>query len=63
MKSKIRPLGHTLLELEILLDEMVVTHELQWGDVLALVHLHLQVHLPQGQEEFEEGGHPKFVYK
>jgi hypothetical protein len=59
----LRPLGHVLLDLEPLLEELVIDHELQWGDVLSLIHAHLQVHLPSGQEEYLDGTHPEFHYK
>ncbi len=58
-----RGMGVILGELEPLLMEMVEDHELQWGDVLSLVHGYLQVHLPGGQEEYEEDGtNPIFYY-
>ena len=47
---------------DILLDEMMDTHDLQWGDVLNLVHGHLEIHRPDAQEEYEEGGNPVFRY-
>jgi hypothetical protein len=58
----VRKLGDILLDLEELLDEAVDDHELQWGDVLALVHSHLVVHRPDAQEEYVDGGHPEFHY-
>lgn len=61
-KPKTRPLGNILLDLELLLDEMVDCHELQWGDILNLVRGHLEVHRPDAQEEYVSGGNPKFYY-
>lgn len=55
-------MGELLLQLEELLDEAIDEHGLQWGDILALVHGHLQVHRPDAQEEYVEGGSPKFYY-
>lgn len=60
--SEVRPLGQTLLDLELILDEMVDTHELQWGDILNLIHGHLEIHSPQAQEEYVSGGSPVFYY-
>lgn len=63
MKSKkLRPLGHVLLDMEKLLTEMCVDHELQWGDVLNNVRGYLEVHLPASREEYTAGGHPEFYY-
>ena len=61
-KKKLRPLGHTLLDLEKLLLEMTVDHDLQWGDVLNLVRGYLEVHVPGAQEQYNAGGNPVFYY-
>jgi len=61
-KTKVRPLGHTLLDLEKLLLEMTVDHDLQWGDVLNLVRGYLEVHVPGAQEKYNAGGSPVFYY-
>jgi hypothetical protein len=61
-KKKLRPLGHTLLDLEKLLLEMTVDHDLQWGDVLNLVRGYLEVHVPGAQEQYTAGGSPIFYY-
>lgn len=61
--KKLRPMGELLLEMEELLDEMIEVHGLQWGDVLNLVHGHLEVHRPDAQEEYsEDGSNPIFFY-
>ena len=57
-----KKLGKVLLDLETVLDEMVDDHDLQWGDILNLVHGHLVVHRPDAQEEYVEGGNPEFYY-
>lgn len=62
MKKKLRPLGKTLLDLEVLLLEMTVDHDLQWGDVLNIVRGYLEVHCPQAQEQYVAGGQPIFYY-
>ena len=61
-KKKLRPLGHTLLDLEKLLLEMTVDHDLQWGDVLNIVRGYLEVHVPGAQEKYIAGGNPVFYY-
>lgn len=58
---KKRKFGEVLLDLEIVLDEMC-DHDLQWGDILALVHMHLQVHRPDAKEEYLDGDTPIFFY-
>lgn len=57
-----RPMGGILLDLEKLMEEMVYDHDLQWGDVISLVHGYLMVHMPTAQEEYVEGGHPVLYY-
>lgn len=57
-----RKLGAVLLDLEAILDEMIDNHDLQFGDILGLVHAHLMVHRPDAQEEYTDGGHPVFFY-
>jgi hypothetical protein len=62
-KKKLRPLGHTLLDLEDLILEMCVDHDLQWGDVLNLVRGYMEVHVPAAQEKYNDGGgSPEFYY-
>jgi hypothetical protein len=58
----VKPMGEILLELEEVLTEMVEDHDLQWGDVLSLVHGYLMVHHPEAQEKYDEGGSPSFIY-
>jgi hypothetical protein len=57
-------LGTTLLKLEKSLEELTdsKTHDLQWGDVLALVHSWLTIHAPHAREEYLDGTHPIFYY-
>lgn len=62
MKKKIRPLGQITQDMEELLLEMTEQHELQWHEVLYLVHGYLVVHCPDAQEEYDEGGNPIFYY-
>ena len=60
--SKIRPLGNITEDMEKLLFEMVDDHDLQWGEILNLVHGHLAIHLPNAQEEYEDNSSPVFYY-
>jgi hypothetical protein len=57
-----RKLGTILLDLEEILDEMIDDHDLQWGDVIGLVHQHLQVHRPDAQEEYLDSSNPILYY-
>lgn len=61
--KKIRPLGQTLLDLEVLVLEMVNDHELQYGDVLNLVYGYMEVHCPEAKEKYvADGSSPEFYY-
>lgn len=61
--KKSRKMGETLLDLENILDEMIDTHDLQWGDILNLVHGHLVIHRPDAKEVYEEDDtSPEFYY-
>lgn len=55
-------MGQTLLDLEKVLLEMCIDHDMQWGDVLNIVRGYLEVHVPGAREEYTEGGHPVFYY-
>lgn len=61
-KQKLRPLGSILLDMEPLILEMCIDHDLQWSDVLNLVRGYLEVHLPGAQEQYTAGGNPVFYY-
>lgn len=61
-KKKIRRAGDVLLDLEVLLDELVDDHDLQWGDILSIIYGHLVSHRPDAQEEYVDGGNPIFYY-
>ncbi len=62
MKKKIRPMGKILLDLELLIDEMCLGHDLQKGDVLALVESHIDIHNPESIEEYLDGSNPVYYY-
>lgn len=57
-----RPLGDILLDLELIIDEMIYDHDLQWGDVRALTMQHMRTHNPDAQEKYVEGGSPIDFY-
>jgi len=61
-KSKFRPMGDVLLDMEPLMDEFCDAG-LQWGDVLALVHAYLMVHRPDAKEKYlDDSSSPVFYY-
>lgn len=57
-----RPMGKVLLDLEGLLDEMYLDHDLQLGDVLALVYSNSVIHYPDSVEVYQDDTNPKFFY-
>lgn len=62
MAKKIRPLGDITSDLEPLIEEMIYKHDMQWGEVLSIIHGYLMVHCPNAREKYIEGGHPKYYY-
>lgn len=60
--KKIRPLGQITDDLEPLLLELAINHEMQWNEILAIIHSYLMVHCPANQEEYSDGSHPEFYY-
>lgn len=61
-KKSRRALGDVLLDMEPFLFEAMKDHGLQWGDMLALIHVWLTVHCPEDQEQYTAGGSPEFYY-
>lgn len=58
-----RQLGDILLDLEPLLEELVDDQGCQYGDILALVYQHLEVHLPHAKEKYVlDNSSPVFYY-
>ena len=53
MKKKIRPLGDVLLDMEPLLFEIVEQHDIQRGDLLALISVWVETHFPGAIEQYE----------
>ncbi len=60
--KKIRPMGHLTSDLEDLLEEMIDSHDLQTGEILALVFNWIRVHRPSAIEEYDDGSSPVFKY-
>lgn len=62
-RAKLRPMGDVLLDLETILEELVDAHQLQFGDVLALVWSWLCIHRPGAREFYiSDGSSPEFTY-
>lgn len=59
----LRPLGQITGDLEPLLLEMADDHDMQWGEILNIIHGYLLVHCPDAQEQYtEDGSSPVFYY-
>ena len=59
-----RKMGDILLDLEKVISEMIEKHELQRGDVLALVDVYVTVHHPEAVEKYMDGSpSPRFRYE
>lgn len=62
MKKKLRPVGHITLDLEKLYFELFTDHELQFHEVLGLLHAWAQVHHPECFETYLNGSKPELYY-
>lgn len=61
--SRLRPLGQVTEDLEKLLHEMYIDHELQEHEVLGIIHFSTRLHFPGAVERFEEdGSNPSILY-
>lgn len=60
--KKIRPLGDITLDLEPLMEEMVLHHDMQAGEILNLIRGYLEIHLPSCFEEYTDGSRPVMYY-
>ena len=56
--KKLRPLGDVTMDMEPLLFEMSIDHDLQHGEVLAKIYSWLKIHVPNQGEEYMSGGSP-----
>lgn len=57
-----RKMGDVLLDLETILDELYIEHDLQLGDVLGMIVTNTQVHYPDNIEVYQDNTHPVFYY-
>ncbi len=58
-----RPIGEILLDMEVLREELLDDHDLQWGDLLFELYGWLMIHRPDAQETYvEDSSHPVFYY-
>lgn len=58
--AKLRRLGDITSDLEPLLFELAVDHDMQHGEILAQIYNWLIVHVPSQREEYVSGGSPIF---
>jgi hypothetical protein len=64
MKTKLRPLGQVTADMELLLQEMTDAHELQYGEIIALIFSWLEIHAPHAKEVYtEDGSSPSLIYR
>lgn len=61
-KKKLRPVGEIMFDVEDVLNELCVDHDMQWHEVLGLVHASLRVHFPESRETYMDDTHPEFWY-
>lgn len=57
-----RRLGDIISDLELLLDEFYLEHDMQLGDVDAIVHSFSEKHYPNHVEQYEDGTNPVRLY-
>lgn len=57
-----RPLGQITGEMEELIMEMCDDHEMQWGEIFAVIRGYLEIHRPDAQEVYEDGSNPVYFY-
>lgn len=61
-KKKLRRLGDITQDLEPLLQEMAIDHDMQIHEIMAIVLKYLQMHCPDSIEEFTDGTRPVHYY-
>ena len=59
---KLRPLGDITFDLEPLLCELVDSHKMQKGEIIALLAMYLDIHRPECIEVYEDGSNPVMRY-
>jgi hypothetical protein len=60
--KKVRPLGKITEDMEKLLFELVDDHELQRGEILAIISVWMEIHAPYCIEVYMDGTSPEFKY-
>lgn len=62
--KKLRPMNDVTAAMEKVLEEMTdpSRHDMQWGEVLALVHAWLEIHAPHAQEVYYDDTSPIYYY-
>ena len=61
-KKKIRPMGEILLEMEVLREELLDSHDLQWGDLIFELFGWLQIHRPDAREKYKDDDSSPILY-
>lgn len=61
-QKKLRRLGDITEDLEPLLFELAVDHDLQRGEILALIFNWINVHVPEAIEEYTDGSEVEYYY-
>ena len=51
-----------MLDLEPYVQEMMDSHDLQWGDALGLLYHYLMIHYPGAREQYDDGSVPVYWY-
>lgn len=59
---KLRPAGEILLDMEPLIEELMMGHDLQHYDFLYLMKGYLDVHYPEHKETYLDGTTPEWYY-
>lgn len=60
--KKLRPLGQITEQMELLLEEMTDSHEMQAHEILGIIFLWLKTHRPDSIEIYEDGTNPILNY-
>jgi hypothetical protein len=58
-KKVLRPVGDIMMDMESLLFELHIDHDMQHGEVLSLIYGWQKIHVPNQIETYEaDGSHP-----
>lgn len=61
--AKMMKMGDVMHEIERIVGvQMIEKHDLQKGEVLALISKYIDIHYPGAVEEYEDGSHPVEYY-